>query len=238
MWTASGTSVYADGRRVWTWDTENLFDVGWDLNPLAMQIGAGADGVRDSLSAARDAFMQPLASQYRFQVYPASGYTGHAPEDDYSLYLNQDFETWVRTGQVPVPQAQIEAYQGAALNEFRAAVIANPSIAPNVINDSGGVEGTDSILWDYLKNHYGVSELPVGTTIQPIIPMPSRDDATLYADVQVSGAPNTGGRRVGSAVPTDSGSGLMYSSASGGGSGKSWLLLAVIGFAIYKLSKG
>jgi hypothetical protein len=35
------------------WNANNIFneqDGGWDLNPLAMKIGGGADGVRDTLS--------------------------------------------------------------------------------------------------------------------------------------------------------------------------------------------
>jgi hypothetical protein len=102
-WSVSGASVIDSARGVvWTWDRNNVFAVGWDLNPLALQIGAGADTVRDNLAGARDNFLVPLGTTYRNQVYPASGLAGHPPEDDYSLYYNADFRTWVQTGIGPV----------------------------------------------------------------------------------------------------------------------------------------
>jgi hypothetical protein len=102
-WSVNGASVIDSARGVvWTWDRNNVFSVGWDLNPLAMQLGAGADTVRDNLAGARDNFLVPLGITYRNQVYPASGLAGHAPEDDYTLYFNQDFRNWVQTGIGPV----------------------------------------------------------------------------------------------------------------------------------------
>jgi hypothetical protein len=102
-WSFSGASVIDSTRGVvFTFDRSNIFAVGWDLNPLAMQIGAGADTVRDNLSAARDYYLQPLMATYRTRVYPQSGLAGHPPEDDYSLYYNGDFQTWVQTGIGPV----------------------------------------------------------------------------------------------------------------------------------------
>lgn len=78
------------------WNADNVFD-SWDLNPLAQQVGAGADGVRDTLAQKRDEYLQPLMQQYRSQYSGAN----HAAEDDQSLFNNNDFQNFVKTGQGP-----------------------------------------------------------------------------------------------------------------------------------------
>jgi hypothetical protein len=143
----SGITVYADGVPRWTWNTDNVFSVGWDLNPLAMQIGAGADGVRDSLAEARDHFIQPLMSQYRFTVYPASGFGGHAAEDDYTLYHDEGFRTWVQTGQVPIPQQALDDYQKNLIAQVAAAP---PPGMP--LNNAGGIDQTDANVISWLES--------------------------------------------------------------------------------------
>lgn len=238
-WSANGPSVIDSARgTVWTWDTGKLLQYPGDLNPLAMQLGAGADGVRDSLARARDNFSQPLFAQYRAAVVALGGSGFHAPEDDFSLLNSQAFQEWLQTGQLPVPQAQIDAYRGGVLSEFRTDVAANPSIAPDVFNNSGGIEGTDAVLWQYIKDHYNVSDLPPGTSVAPAFPTPSREDALLYADIQTSGGVNTGGRRTAGQALDSGPSGSVSLSAGASAGGSSWLFLALAAFAIYKLSKG
>jgi hypothetical protein len=81
------------------WNAKNIFneqDGGWDLNPLAMKIGAGADGVRDTLSAKRDAFLQPQMQAYRNAVGP-----GKADATDSGLFNDQNFRGYVQNGQLP-----------------------------------------------------------------------------------------------------------------------------------------
>lgn len=239
-WSASGPNVYVNGSLAWSWDADKLLQYPGDLNPLAMQLGAGADGVRDSLAQSRDNFSQPLFAQYRAAVINLGGAGFHAPEDDYSLLNSQAFQNWLSTGQLPVPQAQIDAYQGAVLSDFRAAVVQNPSIAPNVINDSGDVEGTDALLWQYVKDHYQISDLPSNTVVAPAFPQPAREDALLYADLQTSsGAGATGpSGPVGRSTSYQTlGGGLSVSASAGGRGSSSWLLLALLGFAVYKLTR-
>jgi hypothetical protein len=79
------------------WNANNVFN-SWDLNPLAQQIGAGADGVRDTLSTSRDAFLQPLYQQYRSQVGVGDG---KAAADDQTLFNDQNFQNFAKTGQLP-----------------------------------------------------------------------------------------------------------------------------------------
>jgi hypothetical protein len=75
------------------WNADNVFK-DWDLNPLAMEVGAGADGVRDTLATKRDAFLQPYAADYRQKVG-----AGNSNDDDYGLWQDNDFREFVRTGQ-------------------------------------------------------------------------------------------------------------------------------------------
>jgi hypothetical protein len=87
------------------WNADNAFN-SWDLNPLANQIGGGADGVRDTLSDSRNAYLQPLMQQYR-QGMTSQG--GKAAEDDQSLYGDAGFQSFAKTGQLPTtapPTAQ------------------------------------------------------------------------------------------------------------------------------------
>jgi hypothetical protein len=86
---------------------DNVFN-SWDLNPLAQQIGGGADGVRDTLASKRDAYLQPLMQQYRAAAGPGDG---HAAEDDATLFNNDQFRNFVRTGQM---QAISQAQAGGA----------------------------------------------------------------------------------------------------------------------------
>jgi hypothetical protein len=81
------------------WNADNIFneqDGGWDLNPLAMKVGAGADGVRDTLSAKRDAFLQPKMNAYRQAVGP-----GRADATDTNLFNDENFRGYVKSGTLP-----------------------------------------------------------------------------------------------------------------------------------------
>lgn len=77
------------------WNNNNIFD-SWDLNPLASTIGGGADGVRDTLSAKRDAFLQPKMQAYRDAVGP-----GKADATDTGLFNDPNFRGFVQNGQLP-----------------------------------------------------------------------------------------------------------------------------------------
>jgi hypothetical protein len=241
-WSSSGASVLADGQVRWTWNTSNLFSVGWDLNPLAMQIGAGADGVRDSLSDARDHFYQPLANQYRSSVYPASGYGGHAPEDDYSLYNDSNFREWVQTGRVPIPQAQIDSYQAELIRQTAAAP---PPGIP--LNNLGGIDNTDANVIAYLQAN-GVNTLPTGKVIAPIagsdvftgtVNLPSAQNTGAF-----TGSPSLAGIMA-SASPATGYGGYSYDASAPGFAGygagsnpKTLILLAAAAAAFYLLTKG
>lgn len=76
-------------------DASNVFD-NWDLNPLAQQVGAGADGVRDTLSAKRDAFLQPYMQDYRNAATKAGA---SADSSDQAMFGSQGFQNFVKTGQ-------------------------------------------------------------------------------------------------------------------------------------------
>jgi hypothetical protein len=102
------------------WNANNVFD-NWDLNPLAMQIGGAADGVRDTLATNRDAFLQPLMQQYRSEVGVGSG---NAAADDQSLFNDESFRNFVRTGQTP-------SSQQSATSQWTQQP-ANPQIVPEV----------------------------------------------------------------------------------------------------------
>jgi hypothetical protein len=79
------------------WNANNVFQ-NWDLNPLAMQVGGAADGVRDTLSTSRDAYLQPLMNQYRDQARQ----TGvRADATDQSLFADPNFQSFVQSGQMP-----------------------------------------------------------------------------------------------------------------------------------------
>jgi hypothetical protein len=237
-WTASGSTVLADGQVRWTWTTGNLFD-SWDLNPLAMQIGAGADGVRDSLAEARDNLFQPLANQYRTQIYPASGFAGHAAEDDASLWNDPAFRDWVQTGRVPIPQQRIDDYQRTLI----AGVAAAPP--PGIpLNNSGGIDNTDANVVAWLQSH-GVNTLPTSTVIAPIagsdvftgtVNLPSaRNTGALSTTPELAGV-------MASANGADAGYG--YGGAPGvlgfgsGSNSNMLLLLAAAALAYYLYTKG
>lgn len=79
------------------WNANNVFN-SWDLNPLAQQYGGGADGVRDTLSAERDQFLQPLMSQYR-QGMTQNGQ--RADTSDQGLFQDSKFQNYAQTGQLP-----------------------------------------------------------------------------------------------------------------------------------------
>lgn len=238
-WTASGSSVLADGQVRWTWTPGNLFD-SWDLNPLAMQIGAGADGVRDALSDARNNLFQPLARQYRSQIYPASGQTGHAPEDDQSLFYDDDFRAWAQTGRVPIGQAVIDDYQR---NLIAGVAAAPPPGIP--LNNSGGIDNTDANVLAWLQAH-GVNTLPAGQIIAPIagsdvftgtVNLPStRNTGALTTTPALAGVMAAAN---GSATPYSYGglSGGLLGSGSGSGS-NTLILLAAAALAYYLYSKG
>jgi hypothetical protein len=240
-WSSSGTSVLADGAVRWTWNPANLFTVGWDLNPLAMQIGAGAGGVRDSLSDARDHLFQPLANQYRTQVYPASGYGGHAPEDDYSLYNNADFQNWVLTGQVPIPQAAIDTYQADLIRQTAAA---KPAGIP--LNNFGEIDNTDANVISWLQAH-GVPTLPSGSSITPNAPILGSDifNGTVNLPGAASG-PTTSSPSslaLARAISPQTGPAYGYGAETGmlgagsGGSSNMLVLLAAAAAAYYLLTK-
>jgi hypothetical protein len=200
-----------------------------------MQIGAGADGVRDSLAEARDHFIQPLMSQYRFTVYPASGFGGHAAEDDYSLYHDEAFRTWVQTGQVPIPQQALDDYQKNLISQVAAAP---PPGMP--LNNAGGIDQTDANVISWLESH-GVNTQPTGKVIAPI---PGSD--IFNGTVNLPNTRNTGALTSSPALAgtmaAANGGGSSYAGgvadfASGGGSGK-LLLYVAIAAAAYLLMKG
>lgn len=87
----------ANAASGYKWTADNVFD-NWDLNPLAQQIGAGADGVRDTLSSGRDAFLQPKYSAYR-DALTAQGQKVSSSDAD--LWGNEGFQNYVRSGQLP-----------------------------------------------------------------------------------------------------------------------------------------
>jgi hypothetical protein len=115
----------ANAADSYNFDASNVFneqDGGWDLNPLAMKIGAGADGVRDTLSAKRDAFLQPKMLDYRNAVGP-----GKANATDSDLFNDQSFQAYVKTGQVPQaqgPQSVTQQWNAPAT------AAAAPQVAP------------------------------------------------------------------------------------------------------------
>lgn len=233
MWSSSGITVYADGSPRWTWNTDNVFSVGWDLNPLAMQIGAGADGVRDSLGESRDHFLQPLMQQYRFSVYPASGFGGHAAEDDFSLYHDAAFQNWVQTGAVPVPQQSIDDYQKNLISQVAAAP---PPGMP--LNAAGGIDQTDANVISWLESH-GVNTQPTGKLIAPIAGSDIFNGTINLPNARNSGALTTSPALAGTMAAANGG---FYAAgvadyASGGGSSK-WLILLAAAAAAYFLLKG
>lgn len=76
-------------------NSENVWDHLGDLNPLAMQVGQGADGVRDNLSAQRDAFLQPWEQKYR----DARGAQGQKVDaTSANVYGDAGFQNFVRSG--------------------------------------------------------------------------------------------------------------------------------------------
>jgi len=79
------------------WNKGNVFD-SWDLNPLAQQIGGGANGVRDTLSTSRDAFLQPMMKEYRDKAMQGGW---RADEGDEGLFNSEEFRNYVQTGQMP-----------------------------------------------------------------------------------------------------------------------------------------
>ena len=91
----------------WTgWNTDNVFDWQgqgsegwWDLKPLAGQIGVE----RDQLANERDAFLNPYKDQYN-QNLAAQGSQGDAT--DLNTFQSQDFQNFVRSGQMPAAQPQ------------------------------------------------------------------------------------------------------------------------------------
>lgn len=89
------------------WNTGNVFDE-WDLNPLAQKVGGGADGVRDMLSDKRDAFLSPYMQQYRGAVGPAG-----SADDDYGLFNDAGFRSYVQNGQLPQQQQAPQQAQAA-----------------------------------------------------------------------------------------------------------------------------
>ena len=96
------------------WNSGNVFD-SWDLNPLSQQTGVA----RDQLATERDAFLQPLFSQFR--------QFGKAPEDDPSLFSSADFRRFAQTGARPqIPNQfddpytnQLESIAKSQMGELR-----------------------------------------------------------------------------------------------------------------------
>jgi hypothetical protein len=98
------------------WNKDNIFQYGDDLNPLAQQVGGGADGVRDSLAESRDAFIRPYMQTYRGQVGTGSG---RAAEDDATLSRDPRFRSYVQTGNLDPSLAQAaQVSPGPAANGF------------------------------------------------------------------------------------------------------------------------
>lgn len=93
------------------WNKDNVFQYGKDLNPLAQQVGAGADGVRDTLAANRDAYLQPMMADYR-QKMLASGQ--RADEGDENLFNNQDFQSYVQTGAMPAAKTPTQQWSATS----------------------------------------------------------------------------------------------------------------------------
>lgn len=92
------------------WNTGNVFN-NWDLNPLAQEIGGGAEGVRDELSDSRNAFLQPKMAEYRNAMGVGNG---GAAADDQTLFNDQQFRSYVQTGQMPVNPNAPPAQQWSA----------------------------------------------------------------------------------------------------------------------------
>lgn len=98
----------ADGYQ---WNADNAFD-NWDLNPLAQKVGAGADGVRDTLAAGRDAYLQPQMQQYRNAATAAGA---RVDEGDENLWKSEGFRDFAKTGQTSfAPQNQTPSQQWTA----------------------------------------------------------------------------------------------------------------------------
>lgn len=94
----------------WSKNPDDLFQT--DLNPLAQKVGAGADGVRDTLATNRDTYLKPYYEGYR----TAMGGTGEgkAPADDATLFGSSAFQNYVKTGQAPSAAPQGQAPQSVA----------------------------------------------------------------------------------------------------------------------------
>lgn len=90
------------------WNADNAFN-SWDLNPLAQEVGGGADGVRDTLASNRDAYLKPYYANYRAAVGE-----GNSADDDYGLFNDSKFQNYVRTGELPTqqPQTVTQAWSG------------------------------------------------------------------------------------------------------------------------------
>lgn len=95
-------------------NANNVFD-NWDLNPLANQIGGGADGVRDTLATQRDAYLQPLMQQYRQQRGVGDG---RAAADDAGLFHDQGFQSFVQTGSMQNAIASAQNGGGASRDQY------------------------------------------------------------------------------------------------------------------------
>jgi hypothetical protein len=139
-WSYTGANVYdttQPDKPAYAFNAGNVFN-SWDLNPLAQQIGAGADGVRDSLASARDAFLDPYKAQYR-QAALQSG-TFKADATDQALFNSPEFQAFVKTGQTPLPanatstqQWNATAPAGGTTNDLIAQLMqrATQGAAPN-----------------------------------------------------------------------------------------------------------
>ena len=121
------------------WNTDNVFQYGNDLNPLAMQVGAGADGVRDTLAQKRDDFLQPLYQNYRNAAAQA-GTRSNA--SDAELFGSQDFQNYVQSGQRPAAWSQSST--SSTPTSAWTQQPANPQIATDVANrvDTSNTQNT------------------------------------------------------------------------------------------------
>lgn len=93
---AAATPAAAPAAPQWGgFNSENVWGYLGDLNPLAMQVGQGADGVRDRLSAERDSFLNPWEQRYR----DARGAQGQKVDaTSANVYGDAGFQDFVRSG--------------------------------------------------------------------------------------------------------------------------------------------
>jgi hypothetical protein len=124
----------ANAATSYKWSGDNVFD-SWDLNPLAQQVGGGADGVRDTLSAGRDAFLQPKYGAYR-DALTSQGQKVSTSDQD--LFGDSGFQNYVKSGQLPAnatPAQQWNAQPAQAMPPPPTPAAGTPAASENQLLD-------------------------------------------------------------------------------------------------------